>query len=148
MSSNAFLEQIQQKTDTELIAIYSHPTDYQPDYIALVREELIHRKLDIEQYDVANAKELAIKRKELSSGKTGSPFYILIGFILAGLGGLLGIYIGYIYSRSKIRLTENEAFYVYTKETRNLGNWMMWLGIVVFVVFFTKLTFFPQSSWW
>lgn len=48
--------------------------------------------------------------KHLETGKAGSPLYIALCFVLALFGGILGIYAGYIYSKSKVKDVDDVNF--------------------------------------
>jgi hypothetical protein len=83
-----------------------------------------------------------IDNEQLEIGKQGSPLYLFICFVLAKSGGLIAIYAGYIYSQSKTTGNNDETFYVYNKQTRELGNIMMCIGIGVFVLVLLRKTLF------
>lgn len=124
-----FTDQIKQKTDKELTDIYINAKDYNPDFVKLAEEELQSRNINL----VGSAKqreevEQAVT-EELKQGKDGNPLYIFLCFVLALLGGLLGIYAGYVYSQSKKTAANGESYYAYNKETRKLGKIMMAVGV-------------------
>lgn len=86
-------------------------------------------------------KKTLISKHQLQAGKSGSPVYIFLCFILALLGGLLGIYAGYIYSQSKIKDSDDQEFYAYNEQTRQYGKIIMWLGIGVLLFLLLKFCF-------
>ena len=126
-----FTDQIKQKTDKELTDIYVNAKDYNPDFVKLAEVELQARKINIEGSTKQREKVEQTVTEELKNGKDGNPLYIFFCFVLALLGGLLGIYAGYVYSQSKIHAANGESYYAYNKETRQLGKIMMAVGGVV-----------------
>jgi hypothetical protein len=135
-----FTHQIKHKTDKELTEIFINPKDYNPEFVRLAEEELQLRNINIDTSREIKEQKEEMSKQQLQTGKTGSPFYIFICFILVLFGGLLGIYAGYIYSQSKIKTSEGE-FYVYNEQTRQLGKIIMWLGIAVLLFFVLKYCF-------
>ncbi|MCW3118157.1 MAG: hypothetical protein JWM28_2239 [Chitinophagaceae bacterium] len=133
-----FADQIRQKTDNELNDIFINAGDYNPEFVRLAEEELKIRNIDMDTSKQVKEKIVQTEKIHLSEGKAGSPLYIFLCFVLALLGGFLGIYAGYIYSQSKTKTNEGEEFYVYNENTRQLGTTMMWLGIAVFVFFLLR----------
>ncbi len=128
-----FTLQIKKQTDQELTDIYNNPGNYNPTFVKLVEEELRLRNINIESYTQVREQNEEVRKQQLQQGKKGSPLYILLSFVLALLGGLLGIYAGYIYSQSKIKDSDEEQYYVYDEQTRHWGKIIMWLGIGIFL---------------
>ncbi|MGE9314838.1 hypothetical protein ACLOAU_24485 [Niabella sp. CJ426] len=128
-----FTLQIKKQTDQELTDIYNNPWNYNPTFVKLVEEELRLRNINLGAYTEVREQNEEVRKQQLQQGKKGSPLYILLSFVLALLGGLLGIYAGYIYSQSKIKDNNEEQYYVYDEQTRHWGKIIMWLGIGVFL---------------
>lgn len=128
-----FTQQIKNQTDQELTYVYNNPSDYNPAFVTLVEDELRLRNVNLEAYTEVREQNEEMRKQLLQQGKKGSALYILLSFVLALLGGLLGIYAGYIYSQSKIRDVNEEQYYVYDEQTRHWGKVIMWLGIGVFL---------------
>ena len=129
-----FTDQIKEKTDKELTDIYIHARDYNPDFVKLAVEELQARNISMGNSTQKREMVDQLAIDQLKEGRDGNRVYIFICFILAILGGLLGIYAGYIYSQSKIKTADGELYYAYNKETRQLGKIMMWVGIAAIVI--------------
>jgi|GEM_PF-1361843 len=125
---------ISSKTNEELIEIYLKPENYQAHFVDLVIQELNNRNVDLSSYQLKKRHREDFYRNKYESGRPGNPTYITIGFISAMLGGLLGIYAGYVYSRSKHKYIGDGDYYVYDEKTRELGNYMMALGIVILLL--------------
>lgn len=129
-----YQDEIVKKTDEELLNIYTNEEDYQPAFIKLVLVELNARKIDLEKIEVQKKHKREHFDSELEKGKKGNLFYIVLFFISAFLGGILGIIAGYIYSQSKKENSAGIKKYVYDKDTRQQGMVMMIIGGLVFIL--------------
>jgi hypothetical protein len=129
-----FKEQIVSKTDKELLDIYIKSDDYQEVFINQVRQELTKRGVSFEKYRIEKETKSHLSKGFLEQGKKGNNLYIVLGFISAALGGLIGIIVGYTYSQSKQDGPSGERYYVYDKQTRENGRIMMILGVFVLVI--------------
>lgn len=139
-----FPEQIKRKTDKELIDIYVNPHEYQPAFVELAIEELGKRNINLDSYRQAREQKRQKASKQIETGKSGSPLYITLCFVLALFGGILGIYAGYIYSQSKVKDIDGREFYVYDDSTRKLGKLMMLIGIIAIIVLAARLEYFSD----
>ncbi|RXK62021.1 hypothetical protein ESA94_03115 [Lacibacter luteus] len=128
-----FTDQIKQKTDKELTDIYINSRNYNPEFVRLAKEELLARNIVLENFAVQKQEAEQSVKEELKEGKDGNPLYIFLCFMLALLGGLLGIYAGYVYSQSKIKTDGGETYYAYNKQTRQMGKLMMLVGVLAFL---------------
>ena len=126
-----FTEQIVNKTDQELIQIFTNPQDYQADFVKAVTEELKNRGINLGKYQQEKDEREKVKNEQLEKGKPGDPAYITVGFISAALGGFIGIIAGIVYSQSKVKGT---SYYVYDEKTRKNGIIMMFIGIFVSLI--------------
>lgn len=139
-----FPEQIKRKTDKELIDIYVNAHEYQPAFVELATGELEKRSVSLDGYkQVREQKKQKVSRR-LETGKAGSPLYIMLCFVLALFGGILGIYAGYIYNQSKVKDVDGHEFYVYDDQTRKLGKLMMLIGVIAIVVLAIRLEYFSD----
>lgn len=68
------------------------------------------------------------------AGVSAPTIFIVVGFITACLGGLIGILIGYSFWNSINKNDSGESYFHYDKATRNLGKLIFFLGLFVFVV--------------
>lgn len=137
-----FPEQIKRKTDKELIDIYVNAHEYQPAFVELAIEELGKRNISLDSYKQIREQKKQKVSKHLETGKAGSPLYIALCFVLAILGGILGIYAGYIYSHSKVKDIDGREFYVYDDSTRKLGKLMMLIGVIAIIILAIRLEYF------
>lgn len=137
-----FTQQIKEKTSEELTEIFINAKEYNPDFVRLAELELNSRNINLDISKRIKEDNKQIMNEQLTEGKPGSPLYILFCFILALFGGLIAIYAGYVYRKSKTKNNEGQEFYVYNEQTRELGEIMMWLGVAVFLFFLLRQIFF------
>lgn len=130
-----FEEQIKSKTNNELTEIYINPKEYNLDFVKLAELELTKRNVDLDLSKEAKKETSKLGNTNLAKGKQGSPLYIFICFVLAFMGGVLGIFAGYIYNQSKTTNLEGEKFYVYNEDTRKWGKMIMWVGSIFFLFY-------------
>lgn len=71
---------------------------------------------------------------ELSKPEEGQNIYIIIGYISALLGGLLGVFIGWHLLTFKKTLPNGNRIYAYSENDRKHGNRILILGAVFIVV--------------
>lgn len=139
-----FPEQIKRKTDKELIDIYVNAHEYQPAFVELATGELGKRNINLDRHKQVRERKRQKVSRHLETGKAGSPLYIVLCFVLAILGGILGIYAGYIYSQSKVKDNDGRDFYVYNDSTRQLGKLMMLIGVIAIIVLAMRLEYFSD----
>ncbi len=113
--------------------IFINAKDYNPDFVRLTEHELQTRNINLDTSKQLKEKVKQIDKRQLEQGKAGSPLYIFFSFVLALLGGLIAIYAGYIYSQSKIKTTEGEVSMFMMNRQDNLVEFMMWLGVAIFL---------------
>ncbi|MFN6943330.1 MAG: hypothetical protein ACK4ND_00170 [Cytophagaceae bacterium] len=80
--------------------------------------------------------------EDLSKPENLQNQWIIIGYLLAVAGGIIGIFIGYYLWTLKKTLPTGEKVYVYNEENRKDGKNIFIIGIIVApVVFFGKIIF-------
>lgn len=79
--------------------------------------------------------------EELRKPVKGETGWLVIGFILALMGGFLGLAIGYIYYSAHKTLPSGERVPTYDKRTRNTAQLVMVIGIVVVLIGLLSLLF-------
>jgi hypothetical protein len=129
-----FQSQVRDKTNEELLKIYSDFDLYQDEYLEIVVKELDKRGVDFADLKLRKHHKESFMLEQLEKGKPGDPVFITIGFVSALFGGLIGIIAGYIYSQSKNKEWGDGSHYYYDLKTRNLGIGMMVLGFFVLVI--------------
>lgn len=70
---------------------------------------------------------------ELAEPAKPQTLRVIVGYLLAGLGGLLGVFIGHHLNTAKKTLPNGERVYVYNAEDRSHGKWIYFIGIVMFL---------------
>jgi hypothetical protein len=129
-----FQKQIAGKTDQELLDIYVDSDDYQEEFVNQAYHELTKRGVSLEKSEKEKETKSRLSKELLGHDRKGNELYIILGFVSAVLGGLIGIIAGYTYSQSKKYAPSGESYYVYDKQTRDKGRAMMIIGIFAFLV--------------
>jgi len=129
---NDFKQIIKAKTDNELTDIFINPNDYQPEFIALVEQELRDRNIPVESLLKLKTQKEQIDDTNLELGKQGSQFWIVAGFVGSLAGGIWAIGAGYSYAYSKHKSKSGKEYYVYNESTRKYGRWMLTIGSIIF----------------
>ena len=80
---------------------------------------------------------------ELSKPEPGQNVYIIIGYISAILGGLLGIFIGWHLLSYKKTLPNGNRIYAYSQNDRIQGNRILIVGIIS-IIFLSFYFFLKQ----
>ena len=135
-----FQDQIIHKPDQELLDIFVNSDDYQPEFVKQVYDELTKRGVTLEKYEKEKEARAGLSEKALQQGKKGDEIYIVLGFISALLGGVIGIIAGYTYYQSKEEGPNGNRYYIYDEKTRKQGQVMMIVGILVFLLLLAKLS--------
>lgn len=115
--------------DAELIDVLSHHDEWSEFDYLLARKLLKERGKEIteEQLRKLQTDRLAQLLKPEPSQKT----WIIIGYVLALLGGLFGIITGYVLWTSKKTLPNGQQAYMYSEHDRKQGRTLMILGFII-----------------
>ncbi len=139
MITNDLATQVKEKDDGKLIDIYLNAKDYQPEFIKLVEQELVERKIPLSALQIINEKKREFSDETLALGKHGDQRFIVFCYIFALLGGLISIVAGYMYAYSKLKNSKGEEVFIYNESTRSDGKLMMIIGgIVLGILLFFK----------
>lgn len=133
-----FSKAVQSKTDAELTDAYINSGSYQPEYIALVLQEIQKRNLPIDDMEAVKAENTNVALARIAVGRQGNTIYMILCFALALLGGLLGIIAGYIYATSTHKGPDGNLYYVYNDTTRKLGYGILVTGVIILFVSIMK----------
>jgi len=121
-------------TDAELIEILLKPDEWsRTDYI-LAQTLLKERGKEVND-DLLQA--LRKQRIEDLSQPEKGKFWLIAGYILAILGGVLGVIIGLYMWSSKKTLPNGQRVYHFVKEERRHGFYIFIIGIVCFILWRT-----------
>lgn len=103
--------------------------------------DILLAKKILQSKNVAFSQELDDKIKqerfsELAEAKKADKYYVIVGYVLAILGGVLGFIIGLHLSSSKKTLPNGKQIYEFTEKDRKNGKEIMFIGIIMTVVSF------------
>ena len=118
--------------DDELIDVINKKDEWSHYDYNVAKIELKKRGIEINE-----KLENAIRKnrlKELTQEEKGSTIWMIVGYISAFLGGILGIAIGLSMWRSKRTLPTGARVSIFNKETRINGIYITVLGIIMFIM--------------
>lgn len=112
----------------ELLDLLHKAHEWSPGDVVIARRLLARRGVDADDESIAAKQQenLAAMRQPVS----GDKFLIAAGFLLALLGGIFGIAIGWSYATLKDRDATGKEYYRYDSRTREIGRIIMGLGIL------------------
>ena len=113
-------------SDEELIDVIEKSDEWNKFDVELARKLLKEGGNEITDERINEIKKQRII--ELSKPEEGQNIYILIGYICAFLGGLLGIFIGWHLLTYKKTLPNGNRIYAYSENDRKQGNRILILG--------------------
>ena len=119
-------------TNEELIDLISKQDEWSPFDFQLAQKILKDRGQEISIKEINKLKDRRIV--ELSEPEKHNPFWIVVGYIFAALGGLLGIIIGWYIVFSKKTLPNGQRIYTYNEADRNHGKRILIIGIPILVI--------------
>ena len=119
-------------TDEELIDVIEKSDEWNKFDVELAQKLLKERGNEITTEQISELKKQRII--ELSKPEEGQNVYIIIGYVCALLGGLLGIFIGWHLTTYKKTLPNGNRIYAYSENDRKQGNRILILG-TIFIVF-------------
>lgn len=138
---NTFKTQVEQKSNEELVSIYVKSLDYQPDFILIVRDELIKRNIPIVAIEQIKKEAYDISDNKIEIGEQGNTLYIALCYLSAFLGGIVPIVAGSIYLNSKRKNSLGKSFYFYNKRTRMYGIGMLIIGVLFLSFWLIQILF-------
>jgi len=119
-------------TDDELFDLISRPDEWSEFDFLLAQKILGDRGLAVDATKIKALKEERIR--ELAKPDEDKRGWIIVGYIFALLGGLLGVFIGWHLSTFRKTLPNGEKVFGYTARDRRHGNRILVLGIVMFIL--------------
>ncbi|MBS1587518.1 MAG: hypothetical protein JSS82_18440 [Bacteroidetes bacterium] len=123
-----------EKTDAELTDIYLFPKKYQDGFFEAAKAELQRRGVDLAPLDESKRLKAAKETPPLVHEERGERMHLFIFFLLAFLGGLIGIVAGHHYGYSKRNGLNGERYYEFDKDTRTFGRIIFFTGIAALIV--------------
>jgi hypothetical protein len=127
---NNFNETVKSKTNNELLVMVYEFDRWSPEMLLAIENELVNR--DILPTDIKDKKQKMIDAEEieLSKGREASLLGQIVGWLT--VFGLLGIYIGYNYTFSKVRSKySDKVFFKYDDNSRKNGSYLFYTSIVL-----------------
>ena len=115
-------------TFDELMEVLTKADEWSTFDVVLARKILIKRGKNISEADIAAIKEKRIE--ELKVPESGQFTWIIIGYICALMGGVLGLFIGWHLKSHRKALPDGEKIYAYTEQDRWHGKVIFYIAIV------------------
>ena len=115
-------------TDDELIEVITKSDEWNKFDISLAKKLLKDKGKEITPEKIEEIKRQRII--ELSKPEEGQKGYIILGYITAFLGGLLGIFIGWHLLTYKKTLPDGNRIYAYSENDRKQGNRILKIGYI------------------
>ncbi|HTD42156.1 MAG TPA: hypothetical protein VK671_16115 [Mucilaginibacter sp.] len=115
-------------TDDELMEVLIKADEWSTFDVVLARKILAERGKNISDVDMAVINEKRIE--ELRVPETSQSTWIILGYIFALLGGIIGLFIGWHLKSHKKTLPDGEKVYAYTEQDRWHGKIIFYIAIV------------------
>lgn len=120
-------------TDDELMELITKADEWSVFDNLLARKILADRGKVITDNDISHIKEQRIE--ELKEPDAPQTTWVIIGYITAFLGGILGLFIGWHLSSFKKTLPNGEKVYGYSENDRRQGKIILYIAIVMICLF-------------
>lgn len=115
----------------ELLDVARKPDEWNALDRRLAIKLLADRGLPMEEASLTHFAQARIE--ELAEPAKPQTRRVVIGYALAVLGGLMGIFIGHHLNTAKKTLPDGRRVYVYNDEDRSHGKWIFFLGVAMFL---------------
>ncbi len=119
-------------TDAELMEVITKADEWSAFDNQLAQKIMADRGKSITDEQISRIKEERIE--ELKKPDAPQTSWIIIGYISAFLGGLIGIFIGWYLASYKKTLPDGQKVYGYTEHDRKQGQRIFFIGIVVLCI--------------
>lgn len=119
-------------TDTELMEILEKADEWSSFDHQLARKLLAERGVDVSDQKLAEINQSRID--ELKAPESKQSEWVIIGYIVAFIGGVPGIFIGWMLSSFKKTLPTGENVFVYREADRRHGKNILYISIVITVI--------------
>jgi hypothetical protein len=115
-------------SDDELLEIVTKPDEWSAaDYKLALQLLKEHGK----EFSADSIKALKKQRyNELAQPEENKPVWIIVGFVSALFGGILGVFIGWHLMTFKKTLPDGQRVYGYTTADRKKGQTILFLGLI------------------
>ena len=119
-------------SDDELMEVITKADEWNPFDVALARKILTEKGKTIDEAAILAINEKRIE--ELRAPEPPQTTWVIIGYMAALLGGVLGIFIGWHLFTYKKTLPDGERVYDYNENDRSHGRKIFYLSVVIFVI--------------
>jgi hypothetical protein len=119
-------------TNEELMEILTKADEWGSFDYQLARKILTDRSVEVNDKTLSDLTKNRIE--ELKAPEPAQISWVVIGYIFALAGGVIGLFVGWHLSTYKKTLPDGEMVYGYSETDRKHGKWIFYLAIVVFVI--------------
>ncbi|WP_184543962.1 hypothetical protein [Mucilaginibacter sp. FT3.2] len=119
-------------TDAELTDVLAKADEWSPFDYLLARKILVERGITVNEKVLTDLKNERLE--ELKAPEPSQSGWIVIGYIFALMGGVLGIFTGWYLATSKKTLPNGERVYSFNENDRQQGKWILYIAIAVTVI--------------
>ena len=127
---NNFSEIVETKSEDELLKMVYEFDEWSPEMLEAVQKELSKRNILPTDINIKRQKLSDIEEAELIDGKQASLLGEIVGWLT--VFGLLGIFIGYNYSYSKVKSKyTGKQFFKYNESSRKNGSYLFYTSIIL-----------------
>jgi hypothetical protein len=119
-------------TDAELMEILEKADEWSSFDHQLARKLLADRGVDVSDQKLAELNQIRID--ELKAPESKQSEWVIIGYILALIGGVLGLFIGWMLTSHMKTLPTGERVFVYREADRRHGKNILYISIAITVI--------------
>ena len=114
-------------TDDELMEVLTKADEWSTFDVVLGRKILVERGKNISDADITAINKRRIE--ELRVPETSQSIWIVLGYIFALMGGVMGLFIGWYLKSHKKTLPDGEKVYAHTEQDRWHGKTIFYIAI-------------------
>jgi hypothetical protein len=119
-------------SDEELMEVITKADEWSAFDVVLSRKILAKRGININEKELAEIGEKRIE--ELKALEPISKLWIVISYIFALGGGVIGLFIGYYLVTGKQTLPDGERIYAFTETDRKHGKIILFISIITLML--------------
>ena len=115
-----------------MLEIINHPDEWSRQDFFIAKKILEEREISISEQKIEKIKSDRIR--ELEKPESGDSSWIMLGYFLALLAGVLGIFFGLAFLISKKILPDGRRIYTYDSKTRKHGRNIVIISCLTFLI--------------
>jgi hypothetical protein len=119
-------------SDEELVGVIAKADEWSAFDVVLAKKILNERGNNISEKDISKLQEIRIE--VLKTPEPPQTTGIILGYICAFGGGLIGLFIGWYLTTAKKTLPDGEKVYVYIESDRTHGQRIFFISLIMFVL--------------